>query len=257
MMFVLDRPLLLFVVTFLLLWGASWIGMAIRSRHRQFPEGMRSDYGVVVGATLTLLGLIIGFTFSMAVTRYDQRKTLEEEEANSIGTEYVRVDLLPAESSAQLRTLLRQYTDLRRRFYGAHGGAELMRINSDTASLQNQLWTTVAGAAKLQASPLSALAASGMNDVLNAQGYTQAAWWNRIPVAAWSLMFLIALLSNVLLGYGAHSKAMVLTVILPLAVAVSFLLIADIDSPRGGIIRVEPRNLQALDASFQGDNSYR
>jgi hypothetical protein len=243
MMFVLDRPLLLFVVTFLLLWGASWIGMAIRSRHRQFPEGMRSDYGVVVGATLTLLGLIIGFTFSMAVTRYDQRKTLEEEEANSIGTEYVRVDLLPAESSAQLRTLLRQYTDLRRQFYGAHGGAELMRINSETASLQNQ--------------PLSALAASGMNDVLNAQGYTQAAWWNRIPVAAWSLMFLIALLSNVLLGYGAHSKAMVLTVILPLAVAVSFLLIADIDSPRGGIIRVEPRNLQALDASFQGDNSYR
>jgi hypothetical protein len=252
MMFVLDRPLLLFVVTFLLLWGASWIGMAIRARHRQFPEGMRSDYGVVVGATLTLLGLIIGFTFSMAVTRYDQRKTLEEEEANAIGTEYVRVDFLPAESAAQIQALLRKYTDLRAQFYVAQGGAELMRINSDTASLQNQLWTTVAGAAKLQASPLSALAASGMNDVLNAQGYTQAAWWNRIPVAAWSLLFLIALLSNVLLGYGAHSRALILSVILPLAVAVSFLLIADIDSPRGGIIRVHPRNLQALNASFKG-----
>ena len=176
MMFILDRPLLLFVVTFLLLWGAAWIGMAIRSRHRQFPEGMRSDYGVIIGATLTLLGLIIGFTFSMAVTRYDQRKTLEEEEANAIGTEFARVDFLPAESAARLQTLLRQYTDLRAQFYVAHGGAELMRINSDTASLQNQLWTTAAGAAKLQASPLSALAASGMNDVLNAQGYTQAAW---------------------------------------------------------------------------------
>jgi hypothetical protein len=257
MMFILDRPLLLFLVTFLLLWGASWIGMAIRSRHRQFPEGMRSDYGLVVGATLTLLGLIIGFTFSMAVTRYDQRKTLEEEEANAIGTEFARVDFLPAESAAQLQTLLRQYTDLRAQFYVAHGRAELMRINSDTASLQNQLWTTAAGAAKLQASPLSALAASGMNDVLNAQGYTQAAWWNRIPVAAWSLLFLIALLSNVLLGYGAHARAMVLSVILPLAVAVSFLLIADIDSPRGGIIRIQPKNLQALAASFKGDNGYR
>jgi hypothetical protein len=257
MMFILDRPLLLFLVTFLLLWGASWIGMAIRSRHRQFPEGMRSDYGLVVGATLTLLGLIIGFTFSMAVTRYDQRKTLEEEEANAIGTEFARVDFLPAESAAQLQTLLRQYTDLRAQFYVAHGRAELMRIDSDTASLQNQLWTTAAGAAKLQASPLSALAASGMNDVLNAQGYTQAAWWNRIPVAAWSLLFLIALLSNVLLGYGAHARAMVLSVILPLAVAVSFLLIADIDSPRGGIIRIQPKNLQALAASFKGDNGYR
>jgi len=257
MMFILDRPLLLFVVTFLLLWGAAWIGMAIRSRHRQFPEGMRSDYGVIIGATLTLLGLIIGFTFSMAVTRYDQRKTLEEEEANAIGTEFARVDFLPAESAARLQTLLRQYTDLRAQFYVAHGGAELMRINSDTASLQNQLWTTAAGAAKLQASPLSALAASGMNDVLNAQGYTQAAWWNRIPVAAWSLLFLIAVLSNVLLGYGAHARAMVLSVILPLAVAVSFLLIADIDSPRGGIIRIQPKNLQALAASFNGANSYR
>jgi hypothetical protein len=257
MMFILDRPLLLFLVTFLLLWGASWIGMAIRSRHRQFPEGMRSDYGLVVGATLTLLGLIIGFTFSMAVTRYDQRKTLEEEEANAIGTEFARVDFLPTESAAQLQTLLRQYTDLRAQFYVAHGRAELMRINSDTASLQNQLWTTAAGAAKLQASPLSALAAAGMNDVLNAQGYTQAAWWNRIPVAAWSLLFLIALLSNVLLGYGAHARAMVLSVILPLAVAVSFLLIADIDSPRGGIIRIQPKNLQALAASFKGDNGYR
>jgi hypothetical protein len=257
MMFILDRPLLLFVVTFLLLWGASWLGMAIRSRHRQFPEGMRSDYGVIIGATLTLLGLIIGFTFSMAVTRYDQRKTLEEEEANAIGTEFARVDFLPAESAARLQTLLRQYTDLRAQFYVAHGGAELMRINSDTASLQNQLWTTAAGAAKLQASPLSALAASGMNDVLNAQGYTQAAWWNRIPVAAWTLLFLIAVLSNVLLGYGAHARALVLSVILPLAVAVSFLLIADIDSPRGGIIRIQPKNLQALAASFKGANSYR
>ena len=257
MMFILDRPLLLFVVTFLLLWGASWIGMAIRSRHRQFPEGMRSDYGVVVGATLTLLGLIIGFTFSMAVSRYDQRKTLEEEEANAIGTEYVRVDFLPAESAAHLQTLLRQYTDLRAQFYVVHGKAELMRINSETASLQNQLWTTVANAAKLQPTPLSTLAASGMNDVLNAQGYTQAAWWNRIPVAAWSLMFLIAVLSNVLLGYGAHARAMVLSVILPLAVAVSFLLIADIDSPRGGIIRIQPKNLQALAVSFKGNNSYR
>lgn len=91
-----------------------------------------------------------------------------------------------------------------------------------------------------------------MNDVLNAQGYTQAAWWNRIPVAAWSLMFLIAVLSNLLLGYGGHARAIVLSVILPLAVAVSFLLIADIDSPRGGIIRVQPKNLKAFSESLKG-----
>jgi hypothetical protein len=90
-----------------------------------------------------------------------------------------------------------------------------------------------------------------MNDVLNAQGYTQAAWWNRIPIAAWILMFLIAALSNVLLGYGMHAKVTALSVILPLAVSISFFLIADIDSPRRGVIRIQPQNLYALAESLK------
>ncbi len=91
-----------------------------------------------------------------------------------------------------------------------------------------------------------------MNDVLNSQGYTQAAWWNRIPRAAWLLMGLIAVCSNALVGYGAKSARLhdVLLLILPLVVAIAFLLIADIDSPRGGLIHVYPQNLQALKASL-------
>jgi hypothetical protein len=69
------------------------------------------------------------------------------------------------------------------------------------------------------------------------------------------LMFLIAVLSNLLLGYGMHGKALVLSIVLPLAVAVSFFLIADIDSPRGGVIRIHPQNLDALATSFQSGPS--
>ena len=116
-MILLDTPLVLFIVTFPLLWLAAWIGMVIRSRPQAFPESTRSDYSVIEGATLTLLGLLIGFTFSMATTRYDLRKNLEEEEANAIGTEYARLDFLPAGDSARLQALLRQYTGLRIRFY--------------------------------------------------------------------------------------------------------------------------------------------
>jgi hypothetical protein len=250
-MFFLNFPRVLFVATFLLLWFTAWIGVQLRSRGRELPESMRSDFSTVVGATLTLLGLLIGFTFSMATTRYDQRKSLEEEEANAIGTEYARLDLLPGGAPAGLQSLLRQYTDLRIQFYESRYGSNLQKINAETAKMQNQLWATVSTAAKVQPSPLSALASSGMNDVLNAQGYTQAAWWNRIPIAAWSLMFLIAILSNLLIGYGAHGKAPVLSLILPLAVAISFLLIADIDSPRGGLIRVQPQNLYELGKSLK------
>jgi hypothetical protein len=225
--------------------------MILRSRRNQFSESTRSDYSMIVGATLTLLGLLIGFTFSMATTRYDMRKTLEEEEANAIGTEYARLDFLPAQDSARLHVLLRQYTGLRIRFYTTRDQTELQRIYAETSKIQSQLWTTVAGAAKSQASPLTALASSGMNDVLNAQGYTQAAWWNRIPIAAWTLMLLIAVLSNVLLGYGMHGKVTVLSMILPLTVSISFFLIADIDSPRGGLIRVQPQNLYVLAESLK------
>jgi len=89
-----------------------------------------------------------------------------------------------------------------------------------------------------------------MNDVLNAQGYTQAAWWNRIPLEVWVLLGAIGMGCNVLIGYGAHRTSTILFLILPLAVSVSFFLIADIDSPRGGVIRVRPQNLLSLSQSL-------
>jgi hypothetical protein len=241
-----NYPLLTFVVAFALMYLGTWAGMSLRKHWRTDPDQIRDDFGVVLGATLTLLGLIIGFTFSMATTRYDQRKNLEEEEANAIGTEYVRVDLLPDNAAAKARTLLIQYTGLRVQFYKAHRGPELDKVNAETSALQTQLWNTVAAPAKAQPTTNTWLAVSGMNDVLNSQGYTQAAWWNRIPRAAWVLMFAIAIVSHVLLGYGAHSRSSFLSIILPLLIAIAFLLIADIDSPRGGIIRVQPQNIEAL-----------
>jgi hypothetical protein len=245
-----NYPLLTFAVTFALMWLSTWAGMYLRKHWRTDPEQVRDDFGVILGATLTLLGLIIGFTFSMATTRYDLRKSLEEEEANAIGTEYVRIDLLPSGAAAKAKGLLAHYTDLRIQFYQTRSADDLKRINAETSDLQNQLWETIAVPAKAQPSTNTMLAASGMNDVLNSQGYTQAAWWNRIPRAAWSLMFAIAIVSHVLLGYGAHSRSSFLSVILPLLIAIAFLLIADIDSPRGGIIRVQPQNLSAFAAGL-------
>ena len=92
----------------------------------------------------------------------------------------------------------------------------------------------------------------GMNDVLNSQGYTQAAWWNRIPASAWGLLVLTAICCNVLVGYGARGTGIraKLLMVLPLVVSISFLLIADIDSPRGGLIHVAPQNLVALSQSL-------
>ena len=87
-------PLLVFFVTLITLWVTVHLGAFFARKVRPVQENERDDLGTVVNASLTMLALIIGFTFSMAVSRYDQRKNYEEEEANAIGTEYVRVDLL-------------------------------------------------------------------------------------------------------------------------------------------------------------------
>jgi len=132
-----------------------------------------------------------------------------------------------------------------------NGREELQQIEADTAKLQDELWKAASHPAIAQPNPVAALAVAGMNDVLNSQGYTQAAWWNRIPVPAWGLLFAIAIFSNALLGYGAKRINAGLFMILPLVVSTAFFLIADIDSPRRGIILVHPRNLEVLRAGLK------
>ena len=87
---VTRHPLLVFALSFVALWASAWLGALFHKWRRVPVEDLHEDYRVILTATLTLLALILGFSFSMAITRYDQRKTLEEEEANAIGTEYVR-----------------------------------------------------------------------------------------------------------------------------------------------------------------------
>jgi hypothetical protein len=240
----INYPVVLFLVAFASLWLAATVGVRL-GRRRRLKDDAREDFAVIQAATLTLLGLILGFSFSMAIGRYDQRKNLEEEEANAIGTEYLRAELLPAADAARIKALLVHYTEQRIAFYTTRDMDEYRQINIRTAKLQGELWSAVQAPAVAQPTPLSALAVAGMNDVLNSQGYTQAAWWNRIPVMAWSLMVVIAICCNVLTGYGARDgKAeRKLLLVLPLVVSITFMLIADIDSPRGGLIRVQPQNL--------------
>src|SRR5580692_12716791 len=175
----LDHPRLFFLLSLFMLWLSAQFGASWR-RRRALKEEEREDFAIVQAATLTLLGLIIGFSFSMATSRYDLRKTYEEAEANAIGTEYVRAGLVPGSNAATVRTLLRKYLELRISFYRTRDERELRQINTDTAQIQNQMWSAVQDPAVAQPSIVSALAVAGMNDVLNSQGYTQAAWWNRI-----------------------------------------------------------------------------
>lgn len=256
MTYVLNSPLLVLTLSLVTLWLSELIGASFRKR-RNLQEGERDGFSLIAAATLTLLGLIIGFAFSMAITGYDQRQSYEEAEANAIATEYNRSDLLPAGDAARVRVLLRNYLDQRVLFYETHDDRQLRQIDAATTQLKTDLWSAVQAPAVAQPTPVVALAVSGMNDVLNSKGYAQAAWWNRVPGPAWGLMAAIAICSNLLIGYGlrnAERKA-TLPLVLPIVVSISFFLISDIDSPRGGIIHVPPQNLTSLSRSLHGHSS--
>jgi len=173
-----DSPFTIFAVVLAVRLVGAYVGDAFCRKVRPFKEEEREDFDVVRTASLTLLGLIIGFSFSMAVSRYDQRKNLEAEEANAIGTAYFRANLLQADDAFHVRDLLRNYCDERISHYVNRAELGVGQIDADTARLQDELWRAVARAANAQPTPIVGLGVSGMNDVLNAQGYTQAAWWN-------------------------------------------------------------------------------
>jgi hypothetical protein len=244
---IINHPLFFFALSIIILWLAALLGTFLRHRWHM-PDEEREDFGLVITASLTLLGLIIGFTFSMAMTRYDQRKNDEEAEANAIGTEYVRADLLSPVAAQNVRSLLKRYIEQRLLFYGATDRNEVRRINTKTAQIQNELWAAIRAEAAEKPTPITGLVVAGMNDVLNSQGYTQAAWWNRIPTAAWSLMAAIAIFCNIFIGYWSRSAKpkIVRYLVFSVVISIAFLLIADIESPRGGLIRVVPQNLQSL-----------
>ena len=244
----MNYPILILLVSFLALSAAARMG-AGRSGG---IEKIHEDLDVIYGAVLTLFGLIVGFTFSMAVSRYDQRKLYEEEEANAIGTEYLRADFLSSPASENVRTLLRQYLDQRVLFYEARNPDRLKQINLTTSQLQTKLWSTVKSPSLTQQTPVQALVISGMNDVLNSQGYTQASWWNRIPAQAWVLMGVMGLCGTFMVGlHLPHVRTnSVLLIVFPAIISLAFFLIADIDSPNGGLIRVAPINLVSLAESL-------
>ena len=128
----MDFPLLVFVTAFALTVLSTWFGDALRKRAGAPKEDGRNETGILLSAILTLLFLIIGFSFSMAINRYDLRKSCEQTEAIAIATMYSRADLLGPAHAAKAQTLLKRYLDQRILFYTTRRPGRVSEITADT-----------------------------------------------------------------------------------------------------------------------------
>jgi hypothetical protein len=208
------------------------------SRHRPSHE-TNAPVGAVVGSMLGLLAFLLAFTFGMAATRYDTRKNLVLQEANAIGTAYLRADMLPEPQRGEIRNLLREYAALRVR-----GGSFLMTPEAiaKSGALHDRLWNAaVVATAQNPASILGGLFVQSLNELIDLDETRVTALRSRIPDSIWMVLYAVTILTMAAMGYqfgltGERSWAVIILLVLVFS-AVMFL-IADLDQPQQGIIRV-------------------
>ncbi len=211
-------------------------------------DAIRSQIGTIEGGILGLLGLLLGFTFSMAVSRFDTRKRMAVDEANAIGTASLRGQMLPQPHRTEVADLFRRYVDVRvevSRDAGVRGDSDA-RANR----LQEQLWAqAVAGAEKDPRAIPTGLFIQALNDVIDIKEKRTAALENHVPESVLLLLFMVAMVAVGGVGYGCglgDKRAVIANVALSGLITVVALIIVDLDRPREGLISVGDKNMIEL-----------
>jgi hypothetical protein len=242
MLFGLNEWLILIMIIALFL-VASEIGFRLGLRgHSKSNEPTRSQVNMLQAASLGLLALLLGFTFSMALMRFDTRKQLVLDEANAIGTTYLRAQLLPEPARKEVSDLLRRYVDVRLEFYRAGINQKtLQKVDDETEKLHKALWSyaMAAGGQDPRAIP-TGLFIKSLNEVIDLHAKRVTAMENHVPESIFVLLLVVATLSLGLVGYGAgtgRDRNLLPTVISVILIASVILLIMDLDRPRRGLIK--------------------
>jgi hypothetical protein len=227
-------------------------GCKVRSR---LEETAKSQVGVISGALLGLLALLLGFTFAMAQSRFALRQGLVVEEANDIGTTYLRSRLLPEPYRTEIANLLRQYVDARLDFFQAGADGELLKEAQDRAiQLQNQLWSNAISAVqKDDRMSTTGLFIQSLNNVIDTQEKRLAAMENHVPESVLLLLFIVALVATLGVGYGSGLSAhrnLFTTTMMSLLFMLVITVIIDLDRPRRGWIRVSQNSMIRLQKSL-------
>ncbi len=249
----LDHPAAFLPVVVVILLLAGFAGLALRLWvPRLASSDHRHDLAAIQASVLGLLGLLLGFSFSMAVNRYDLRRQLEIDEANAIGTTWLRTANLDQPARTEARRLLRAYVPLRAHLFpSASNPAELAQNARDTDAIQTQLWTIASDAANLHPDPVHALVLATLNDSIDLSEKRTAALENRIPGIAWIMLLFISATASLLTGLSLTSRSTLLLCILPVVVGAALTLILDLDTARSGFVQIQQQSMLRLEKQMQ------
>jgi hypothetical protein len=194
--------------------------------------------GGMVGATLGLLAFMMAFTFGLAANRFEARRQIVLEEANAIGTTYLRAGMLAEPMRTDARNLLREYVDVR--LTGVQGGnvAEAMKRSEE---IHNGLWSVATAAAEKEKNVITSLFIQSLNQVIDLHATrVMAGMRSRVPGIIWVVLYLLAILAVLLLGYQsalANGRRSIAVLALVIGFSSVLYLIADLDRPGQGLLQ--------------------
>lgn len=223
-----------------------------RYRQKRSSEEKESPVGAMVGATLGLLAFMLAFTFGLAGSRFEDRRQILLSEANAIGTTYLRAAMLPEPMNVEARNLLREYTDVR--LEGTQPGKFAQAV-AKSEELHQRLWSVAVAATEKDRSDITGLFVQSLNEVIDLHATRlMAAVRSRVPAIIWIVLYLLAFIAMLMMGYHTRltgSRRSLAVVALVLGFSLVLYLIADLDRPGQGMLRVSQQSMIDLRRSMK------
>jgi hypothetical protein len=221
----------------------------------------RSQIGVIQGAALGMLGLLLGFTLSMAIERYNHRRELVLQEANDIWTTWLRASLLPDSHPPAVRDFLRDYVDVRLRAQEALRDPAVMTEGlRRSAQIQSALWQHAEASAREAPNDITATFVEAVNALIDTDEERLTEARHRIPAGVWIILLVVAGVGCYTSGYGSGSEGVrsaFTGALLPLLIAIVIVLIFDLTNERHGMIRTNQQPLIDLQNAIRSELATR
>lgn len=255
MTFLLDQPWLLGLVLAVCLAAAIELGRRTAEYTHILDDVNRKDQTVAIRDGLFfLLSLLLGFTLSLAVPRFNERRTRLVEEAVSIGTTYLSAATLPQPYRDNARDLLRHYVDARLDLDDA--GTDAVRFDeakNRAKHIQAQLWAGAVAVAQTDRTAVTAIYVNSVNQTIDLEEERVAALENRIPGSLWFLILSVSVIALFSRGLTLKGRFWLTLVLVPITIAIVVGLVADLDSSSAGMLRIDHRAMQRLKSELNSE----
>lgn len=250
---ILNHPLEFAVLLAAVLAVALELGCRIGARFRIQEEPDRKEQmGTIRDGLFLLVSLVLGFTLALAATRFADRRSLLVEETVSISTTYLRAGTLPQPYRDHSKGLLRDYVDIRLEFDGAGlNDTRFEQAANRSKYIQKELWNDAAAAANIDRTAITATYITSLNQMIDLHEKRVAAFENRVPEPIWLMIASVSAIAVFTRGMTLTSRFWLTIVLVPVTIAIVVGLIADLDAPSGGLIRLDHRAMQRLQADLK------